>query len=77
MEKSAVKELIYGGINELMQNPKYYYHSAVGPSYCKWTAQGEQVLAEFVSEISHLISQAEAQALDQRAKELVVNELKG
>jgi hypothetical protein len=77
MDKSAVKELIYGGINELMQNPKYYYHSAVGRGYCKWTAQGEQVLAEFISEISHLIAEAEAQALDQRAKELVVNELKG
>jgi hypothetical protein len=77
MEKSAIKELMYGGINELMQNNRYYYRSSVGRGYSKWTEHGEQALKEFVSEISHLINEAEEQALDQRAKQLVIEELKG
>ena len=76
MEKAAIKELIYGGICELMQNNRYYYRSSVGKGYSKWTDQGQEALNEFVGELSHLITESESQALDQRAKQLVLEELK-
>ena len=77
MQKTAIKELMYGGVNELMQNSKFYYRSSVGRGYSKWTDEGQEALTEFISEIAHMISEAQEQDLDQRAKELVVNELKG
>lgn len=77
MNKLAIKELMYGGVNELMQNNRFYYRSSVGRGYSKWTDEGQEALTEFVSEIAHMISEAEAQDLDQRAKQLVIKELKG
>lgn len=77
MQKTAIKELMYGGINELMQNKRFYYRSSVGRSYSNWTDEGQQALSEFVSEIAHMITEAEEQDLDQRAKQLVIKELKG
>jgi len=77
MDKIAIKELLYGGINELAHNKKFYYHSTVGSNYCHWTDEGAQALTEFLNTIAVNIFEAEAAELDKRAKELVINGLKG
>lgn len=77
MEKSAIKDLLYGGVSELMKNHRYYYQSSVGKSYCKWTDDGEQALKEFVTEITHFITEADKKELDVRAKQIVMDSLKG
>jgi hypothetical protein len=76
MEKQAIKDLMYGSLNELMQNRQYYYRSSVGPEYCRWTEEGQLVLKQFMSEITKLIYAADQIDLDIRAKELVLKELK-
>jgi len=76
MEKQAVKDLMYGSLNELMQNRRYYYYSSVGPEYCHWTDEGTLVLNQFMSEIIKLIYTSDKNELDRRAKELVLKELK-
>jgi hypothetical protein len=76
MEKQAVKDLIYGSLTELMQNPRYYYYSSVGAEYCHWTDEGKVVLTQFMSEIIKLIYTSDKNELDRRAKELVLKELK-
>ena len=43
MEKQAVKDLMYGSLNELMQNRRYYYYSSIGAEYCHWTDEGKVV----------------------------------
>ena len=77
MEKQAIKELLYGGVSELMKNSRYYYKSSVGKSYCNWTDDGEIALKEFVTEITHFISEADKAELDRRAKQMVMDTLKG
>ena len=77
MQKNAIKELLYGGISELMHNKTYYYKSSVGRGYSKWTDEGEKALNEFVSEIANFIIEADKEELDRRAKEMVMDTLKG
>ena len=76
MEKQAIKELMYGGVCELMQNRRYYYHSSVGKNYSNWTTEGKTAMDEFMKEITRYIYDAEQRSLDERAKELVMKELK-
>jgi len=75
MEKPAIKSLIYGGINELMQNEKYYRYSKIGREYCRWTDEGKKALNEFMSDIAYYVYEAEQASLDQRSKEIMLKEL--
>lgn len=77
MEKQAIKELMYGGIKELMNDRRYYYKSSVGKQYSSFTESGKQVVEEFVMDLAGYIIEAENAELDQRAKDLVFKELKG
>jgi hypothetical protein len=77
MDKSAIKELVYGGVQELMRNRKYYYHSSVGVNYCHWTDEGEKALAAYMNLMGWQILEAEEAVLRQKAKDMVVNGLKG
>ena len=76
MEKAAIKSLMYGGINELMNNSRYYYTSSVGRNYCHWTDEGKVALNQFMQDMTHYIREAEDAELDRRAKEQVLKELK-
>ena len=77
MEKQAIKELMYGGLKEIMNNSKYYYKSSVGKNYSSFTSTGVDVVKEFVTDIAGYIIEAENAELDQRAKDMVIKELKG
>jgi hypothetical protein len=77
MEKKAIKELMYGGIKELMNDRRYYYNSGIGKNYSHFTDEGKLVLQEFVSDIAVYITEAENAELDQRARDMVLKELKG
>jgi hypothetical protein len=76
MEKQAIKELMYGGINEMMQNRKFYYHSAIGRSYSNWTPEGEIAMKKFLDEMTKFIYDAEQAALDDRSKDMLLKALK-
>lgn len=76
MEKQAIKQLMYGGIKELMSDRKYYYSSGVGKNYSHFTDEGKVAVQEFVTEIAAYITEAENKELDNRAKEMVLRELK-
>jgi hypothetical protein len=77
MDKLAVKELIYGGINELIHNDKYYRHSPVGPEYCRFTDVGKIALEEFMAQMAVNMRKAENEELNRRSKEMVIQGLKG
>lgn len=76
MEKQAIKALMYGGINELMHNSKYYYRSSVGKSYSHWTDEGKIALQQFMIDMTMYMWDAEESELDKRAKDMVIKELK-
>jgi hypothetical protein len=76
MQKSAIKDLAYGGLEELINNRAYYYHSSVGAGYSHLTEDGKEAVIEFMNLIAYKIKEAESVDLDRRAKEAVLKELK-
>ncbi len=77
MDKTAIKHMMYGGIKELMSDRKYYYTSSTGRHFSHFTDEGKVAVQEFVTEIAAYITEAENKELDQRAKDMVLKELKG
>ena len=76
MNKSAIKDLVYGGMTELMKNKTYYYHSSVGANYGHWTEHGKEALTEFMNLVAGKMYEAEQADLDSRAKQQVLDQLK-
>jgi hypothetical protein len=68
---------MYGGLNELIKDRRYYYHSTIGMSYSHWTDEGQTALSDFMGIIAHKMIEAEDASISKRAKELVINGLKG
>ncbi len=76
MKRSAIKDVMYGGLMEIMRNRQYYYHSGVGSHYSHFTDEGREAVQEFINSMSGKMMEAEHEELDERAKNQVINELK-
>ena len=76
MKKSAIKDLIYGGVEEILNNRKFYYHSSVGLGYSHLTDEGKVAVLEYMDLMAFKIKQAEDADLDRRAKQQVLDQLK-
>jgi hypothetical protein len=76
MQKSAIKDLVYGGLEEIINNRNHYYKSSVGGNYCHFTESGKEAVMEYISLMAYKITEAEDADLDRRAKEQVLKELK-
>ena len=59
MDKQAVKDVMFGGLMELMRDRRYYYSSSVGTNYCHWTDEGKEALQEYMGIISYKLWEAE------------------
>ena len=77
MKKSSIKDLLYGGIMELMNNSEHYHNSGIGSKYNHFTESGKESVQAFLILMSEIMFIAESELLDKRAKELVVKGLKG
>ena len=75
MDRHVVKDLIYGGISELMQDKRYFYNSTISSYYCYWTEDGERAIIEFLTLMASSMAAADQAQLDTRAKELVMDGL--
>jgi len=76
MDRTAIKDLLYGGMLELMRNRHYYYNSGVNSTYNSWTDEGRAALADYMNLVAGKMWEAEQVELDSRARDLVVKELK-
>lgn len=77
MDRQSIKEFMYGGLTELIKNPNYYYHSGAGMTYSHLTDRGEQAIVEYMNMVSWKMLEAEEADLNKRAKNLVIQGLKG
>ena len=77
IEKNAVKDLLYGGIMEIMSNRYYYYNSSIGSEYSHFTDAGKAAMDEYLNTMGRMMLKAEEASLNKRAKDLVINGLKG
>jgi len=76
MQKGAIKDLIYGGLEEILNNNRYYYHSSVGASYSHLTEEGKIAVVEYMDLMAWKILEAENADLNTRAKQQVLDQLK-
>lgn len=76
MDRSAIKDIFYGGLEELISNREYYYHSSVSRDYSHFTDTGRQAVLELAELLAYKIQEAEQQDLDRRAKKQVLDQLK-
>ena len=78
MRKLAVKDQLYGGIIEMMNNREYFYKSTIGKNheYSHWTDEGKEALMEFVESHSKRMIAAEEEVIRNRAKEMTFAALK-
>ena len=76
LNEKEVMEMIGGALRSIVDNSGYFYRSSVGPQYSKLYPQGEQMLIKSMSVLLPLLSKAQEESLDRRAKELVIEELK-
>jgi 6-phosphogluconate dehydrogenase len=77
MDREMLKDVIYGGIVELMSNRKYYYSSGVSHTYNEWTEDGRRALKSYMILMTAQIAQAEEEEMDRRSKDYIMNTLKG
>ena len=77
MQKGAIKDLIYGGVEEILNNRNYYYHSSVGRDYSHLTDDGKVAIVEFMDLMAWKIKEANEADLERRAKQQVLDALKG
>ena len=77
MDKGALKDFIYGGLMEIMNNRQYFYKSSVGQGYSHFTEEGEKALVEYMNLVSWKMIEAENNELNARSKEMVMKTLKG
>jgi hypothetical protein len=76
MDKTAIKQIIYGGLEELLSNNRFYYHSQLGEPYSHFTDEGRAAILAFLEAMAFQIRKAEEEDLDRRAKEQVLQALK-
>jgi len=77
MKTQDVEKLLIGSIKELLQDPKYFYQSTVGPDYCHLTQAGNDVILETVNILGSRLLFATMQEDVERSKQLVLDNLKG
>ena len=77
LAQTADKDKVYGALKEFTKNPELWKSSSVGREYCSLTPQGREVIADMMQDILRTVDALERKALDQRAKEMVFDTLKG
>lgn len=77
LAQDAHKDTVYGALKEFTRNPKLWRSSDVGREYCHLTEDGREVIADMIQDLLRTVDALERKALEQRAKEVVWDELKG
>ena len=76
MKRNATKDVVYGGLLEILKNDRHYRLSSVGREYSGLTELGKETIVEYLGDMSWRMIQAEREELNARAKEMVFEELK-
>ena len=77
LAQEADKDNVYGALKEFTKNPMFWRSSAIGREYSHLTPQGDEVIVGMMQDMLRTIDVLERKALDQRARELTFETLKG
>lgn len=76
MNEYELELALLGSIKEIIQDRKLFHYSNVGADYSHLTPEGVNAVANIVGVIAPHLRKAQDEALDARAKALVLKELK-
>ncbi len=76
MHRETLKDSLYGGLAEITRNGRLYRFSDIGKQYCYFTEEGKKQIIEWIEAHAAEISTAENIILNERAKKLVLDELR-
>jgi hypothetical protein len=62
---------------EITKNPRLWRSSPVGREYCHLTEEGREVIVDLMQDLLRTVDVLEKKAIDQRAKEITFDILKG
>ena len=77
LAQEANKGTVYGAMLEITKNPRLWRSSPVGREYCHFTNEGKEVIADLMQDLLRTVDALDRKVLDQRAKEIVFDTLKG
>jgi hypothetical protein len=77
LARDANKSVVYGALVELTKNTQLWKHSSVGREYSEFTPEGREVIVGLMQDILRTVDVLDRKSLDQRAKEMVFETLKG
>ena len=77
LAQDANRSTVYGAMLEITKNPRLWRHSDVGREYCYFTEEGREVIVDLMQDILRTVDVLERKTLDQRAKDIVFDTLKG
>lgn len=77
LAQDAHKDTVYGALKEFTRNKQLWRSSDVGREYCHLTQDGREVIADMMQDLLRTVDVLERKALEQRAREVVWDELKG
>lgn len=78
MTPDTVKAMLYGGLKELANDKKCFSKSGIGGQheYSKWTTHGDQEVQSFIKLMTTQMLIAEDTAIEDKAKDMVMENLK-
>ena len=77
LAQEADKDKVYGALKEFTRNQRLWRSSPVGREYCHLTEEGREVIVDMMQDMLRTVDVLERKALDQRAKEITIEALKG
>jgi len=75
MKKEAAKDLLYGGLLEIMQTREFYYNSGMRGSYSYFTDIGKEAVAEYLDAMANIMLASADAYIDQQSKDLIMKGL--
>lgn len=77
LAQDANRSVVYGAMIEITKNPRLWRNSPVGREYCHFTEEGREVIVDLMQDLLRTVAVLERKAVDQRAKEITIDILKG
>lgn len=75
MDRQALKDLMYGGLEEIINNGRYYYNSSIGSNYNHFTDAGKENVTKFMEMMAGEMFKCRQEEDAKRSKDMVMKEL--
>lgn len=76
LRRSMNKDIVYGALLELSQNPKVWHESSVSPEYSHLTDEGKEAIVHVIEEMFRGLQTIHREEVKEEAKRQTLESLK-